>query len=160
MRPYLPCTRALILFFYVLTQNSFGQDLALPPLEACCGSIIVSDLGESKSWYTSVLGFELDTEFTNKERGIAIANLRSGKVRLELIAIANSLNRDSLIAGSAQLHGLFKFGMQVEKFDQWIGHLRSSVPDISSDIVTDPITQKRMVVIRDPDGNRLQLFEE
>lgn len=147
----------LALFY---SYNGYGQDLKLSPPEACCSSVIVADLEQSKSWYTTVLGFELDTQFNNKERGIAIANMKHGKLRLELIKIANSLDRDSLNKGSAQLRGLFKFGMRIADFDDWIRHLSSFLPDILAQVVTDPITQKRMVVLKDPDGNRLQLFEE
>lgn len=150
---------ALILAFG-FAQNTYGQEISLSSPEACCSAIIVRDLEQSKSWYTSVLGFVLDTEFVNEERGIAIANLKHGKMRLELIEIANSLGRDSLRTGATQIQGLFKFGMRIAEFDQWMGYLNSSIPDIASQVVTDPITQKRMVVIKDPDGNRLQLFEE
>lgn len=141
-------------------QAGIAQEKKLPPLQACCSAIIVNDLETSREWYSSILGFELTNDFKSEERGISIANLSQGSTRLELIEIVGSVPPDSLSKGTSRLQGIFKFGMRTGDFDVWAAHLIESDPSLQDQIVTDPVTRKRMLVIRDPDGNRIQLFEE
>lgn len=150
----------LILFLVGVIPIGFSQNNGLPPLQACCGSIIVNDLEKSVLWYTETLGFAMGAEFSDDERGIRIINLKQGKTRLELIETVSSIHPDSLETNSPLLQGHFKFGLRMNGFNSWMDHLKNYDPDIESRIVTDPATEKRMVVIRDPDGNRIQLFEE
>lgn len=146
----------------VITSNlsMYAQEPTLPAPEACCSSIIVQDMEQSKQWYVEAFGFETASQFKNDERGIAITNMKLGTMRLELIEIAKSMNPDSLETKTGRLQGLFKFGIRVREFDAWMDHLTALVPDISKQVVSDPVSKRRMVVIRDPDGNRLQIFEQ
>lgn len=150
----------LFVLLIAANQNVLSQRGPLPPPDACCSSIITGDLEQTKQWYIETLQFEIANEFRNEDRGIAIINLRCGAVQLELIEIAGSINPDSLRKPSTRLQGLFKFGFRVQEFDTWITHLRTSIPNITAQVVTDPVSDKRMIVIRDPEGNRIQIFEE
>ena len=148
------------LFLFGSIQTIIAQEQILPPLQACCSAIIVNDLDTSREWYSSILGFELANNFKNEEKGISIANLSHGTTQLELIEIAGSMAPDSLLKGTTRLQGIFKFGMRIEDFDLWATYLIESDPSLKEQIVTNPVTRKRMLVMRDPDGNRIQLFEE
>ena len=150
----------LLLTVFLCNPPVYAQEKALPDAEACCSSIIVSDLERSLMWYRDALGFDIGLEFKNEDRGITIANMQQGRTRLELIQISNSVYPDSLSKGSKVLQGHFKFGLRLRNFDAWMEHLKEFDPGIPSRLVEDPISLKRMVVIRDPDGNRIQLFEE
>ena len=159
MKKLLSLNFLLLLFIapghYVISQED--KNLSA---KACCSAVIVEDLREAIKWYTEALNFKTVTEFRNEDRGIAIANLKLGSTRLELIEIANSLSPDSLKTKPDPVQGLFKFGLTVSAFDTWLEHLSSFVPDIKTQVVKDPLNGKRMVVIRDPDGNRIQIFED
>ena len=56
--------------------------------------------------------------------------------------------------------GFFKFGMKIPDFDQWISHLTDAKAEMHGEVVIDPVSEKRMLIIKDPDGNRIQLFEK
>ena len=56
--------------------------------------------------------------------------------------------------------GLFKIGFVVTDFEKWVDHLIDKEVDFCGNIVTDDNTEKRMVIITDPDGNRIQIFEK
>lgn len=157
-RTILPYVISLLLIIssqFVLSQ---GVELSTP--EACCSAIIVEDLEKATNWYAKALRFESVSQFNNAERGIAITNMKSGGIRLELIQIGTSMDPDSLNLGSARLQGFFKFGIRVTDFDSWMSHLSPIIPGIENQVVSDPVSKKRMVVIRDPEGNRIQIFED
>ena len=149
-----------VLILMIVVNSLHSQQPELPAPEACCSAIIVGDLESASKWYAEALNFKAVSQFNNADRGIAIANMQQGTMRLELIEIANATKPDSMNSKNNRLQGLFKFGIRVKEFDPWIDHLNSYVPNIMSQVVTDPVTKKRMVVIRDPEGNRLQIFEE
>ncbi len=48
----------------------------------------------------------------------------------------------------------------VTDFEKWIDHLTNEKVDFYGSVVTDDTTGKRMVIITDPDGNRIQIFEK
>ena len=56
--------------------------------------------------------------------------------------------------------GFFKIGFLVTEFDMWIDHLTNEKVDFYGNIVTDHTSGKRMAIITDPDGNRIQIFEK
>ena len=150
------CLYLICLFVGVLK----GQELNPP--EGGFAAFIVSQMKQSKTWYQEVLGFKEINHIVNEARGVEIANLKHGEIGLELIQIKGSLSMDSLMTDlpeEIRFQGVFKFGMYISDFDEWVQHLRPFIEDLESQIVRDPITDKRMVVIRDPDGNRIQLFE-
>lgn len=151
----------LVIFLITLISHVvIAQDLTPP--EGGYAAFIVSQMDQSKSWYQEVLGFREINHIVNEERGFEIANLKHGEIGLELIQIKGSVSKDSLMTARPKpisLQGIFKFGMYIDGFDEWMLHLRPFITDLENQIVKDPITDMRMLVIRDPDGNRIQLFE-
>ena len=123
-------------------------------------AIIVSDMDTSLKWYQDELGFQTVDFNDVPERGLKQANLSAGSNRLELIYLESLVKTDSTenkARTSLQL-GLFKIGFNVSNFDQF---LQNNL-DINAEderIVVDSQTNKRMIIIKDPDGNRIQLFE-
>lgn len=59
-----------------------------------------------------------------------------------------------------RLQGFFKFGLQVAQFDDWMTHLEKAGVTFHGRVVNDPVSGKRTVLIKDPDGNRIQFFEQ
>ena len=142
---------------------STAQNDSLPGLEAYFTAIIVQDMDISIDWYTSVLGFDVLNNMASAERGFKQANLTNGSVLLELIELKSAVSSTELLADyppKTRMTGFFKFGFAVSNFDDWIDHLIQKEVDFYGDVVEDPISGKRMVIITDPDGNRIQIFEK
>ncbi len=117
----------------------------------------------SSTWYQNTLGFEILNETHNAERGFKLQNLKHGNVHIELIEIKGTMAPTTLLENEpkgSRVGGFFKFGMKVSDFDQWVSHLTDSKAEMHGEVVIDPISEKRMLIIKDPDGNRIQLFEK
>lgn len=121
---------------------------------------IVKDLDTSIAWYSQVLGFTVVNRTTLANRGTDVANLENGKNRLELIQIETSLSPASVLESKQKMQGLFKIGFSVNDIESYIAILRSINPYFDERVVTDPVSGKSTIVFKDPDGNRIQLFEE
>ena len=126
-------------------------------------AIITRDIDSSINWYSTTLGFSVVGKTESKEHGFKQANLQSGELLLELIELESAVNQADVIPGyssKTRVTGLFKTGYQVDDFQQWMTHLESLKTEFHGNVVTDKITGKRMVILLDPDGNRIQLFEK
>ena len=97
------------------------------------------------------------------EYGFEQTNLTNGAMNLELIQLQSAVSPNEAIpnySAKTRLQGIFKIGLQVQQFDKWMAHLQKLEVRFHGGVVTDPISAKRMVIILDPDGNRIQLFEK
>lgn len=152
----------LWLSLLLTTIHSFAQGVDLPEPKASFSAIIVQDINSSIEWYSIMLGFEVIDQAENAERGFAQANLKHGEVMLELIQLNTSITPEELLKDQdrrTKITGFFKFGLTVSDFDNWIRHLENKTAEISGSVVKNPATGKKMVIVLDPDGNRIQLFE-
>jgi len=140
-----------------------GQIKNLPPPKAYFSAIIVNNMDTSLQWYTKIFGCQKINLIHLEERGLKQANLQCGNALLELIEIKGSMDPSTILKSKPQgtkLKGFFKFGFEVEDFDGWMSHLEQFKAHIHGSAVTDPNSGKRIVVLLDPDGNRIQLFEQ
>ena len=124
-------------------------------------AIVVKDIEQSIDWYNNNLGFELADKTESKESGFVIANMTSSNTQLELIELKGSmsLSEASKLSGASKLEGLFKIGFKTSFFDDFVQLLKKNNVNFHGDVVNDPNSGLRMVIIKDPDGNRIQLFE-
>lgn len=125
-------------------------------------AIIVEDFDKSLNWYTDVLNFEVVSSNEIPERGLKQANLRYEHMKLEIIALESSVHPDSLIPGDERpglIQGLFKTGFSIPDFDDRVSDWEGRGILSSNQVVQDPVTNKQMIILRDPDGNRIQIFE-
>lgn len=151
-----------ILTTLLLAIPANGQT-PLSNLEPSFFAIIVKDIDRSISWYSSALGFEILNKNVVQDRGLSQANLKRGSAMIELIALDSAISPNELAPeGSKPLRiiGLFKIGFSTPNFDEWVEQLKSFDAKIQESVVKDPNTGQRMVIIKDPDGNRIQLFEK
>ena len=126
-------------------------------------ALIVSEMERSTQWYSSVFDLQVMSQVASEERGFRIANLQSDAFQLELIELQNAVHPQQQIPDfttKTRVIGFFKVGFQVADFDQWMEHLEEQNVTLNGSEVTDPQTGRRMVVITDPDGNRIQFFEK
>ena len=137
-----------------------GQSNTLSPATASFTAIIVADMDVALDWYSKVVQLEIINQQAVESRGIRQANLSNGSLQVELIEISSSVDPASLTADKVRFQGLFKFGVNVDQFDKWLEHLNQNEVTFNGDVVTDVESGKRMVVVLDPDGNRIQFFEK
>ena len=170
-RPKIRCPQKLLgclsvfaaLLLLGVPNPTIAQPNDLPAPRASFVAVIVTDLDESITWYENILGFEVVNQVSSEERGFKQANLQAAFVKLELIELATAVSYEQVQATygeRSRLQGYFKFGMRVDSFDQWIEYLEKQGVRFSGSVVTDPVSGLRTVLILDPDGNRIQLFEE
>ena len=153
----------LFLLGATLGLKAQAQNTSPPDLAPYFTAVLVDDFNESLAWYQDVLGFELIDQTQNKERGFAQANLQRGAALLELIALDSAFSQEQLNdinPDIARVNGFFKIGFSVSNFDEWLAHLTESGVQFNGSVVVNPQSGKRMVIIKDPDGNRIQLFEK
>ena len=125
-------------------------------------AIIVSDIEVSMDWYERTLGFEEINFRALDERGFKQANLHNGRVNLELIELVAAVNPARAIPDfndRTKLLGLFKVGYTIDDFDQFLEDLAVVDSDALGAVVLDPLRDRRMLILKDPDGNRVQIFE-
>ena len=111
----------------------------------------------------AALGTTVLNRFESAERGFKQSNLKRGNLLIELIELVDAISPKEEIQHYSQktrMPGLFKVGFMVSDFDTWMTHLKNDTVDFYGNIVTDPASGKRMVILKDPDGNRIQLFEK
>ena len=125
--------------------------------------MIVQDMDRSIQWYTDVFRFKVLNQTANLERGFKQANLSTGGVWIELIELQSAISQQEILKEKpkgSKISGFFKFGIKLKDFDAWISHFETYVIGIGDQIVNDPVSSKRMVILKDPDGNRCSLREE
>lgn len=153
----------ILLYLFLVPLINFGQEKSLPNPEAYFSAIIVNDIETSIVWYSSNFGFKVLNKIDSEERGFKQANLKCGNMLIELIELDSSLSPTSLLENypkKTKIDGFFKFGFLVSEFDNWIENLKQSNVVFSGTVVTDDLTGKKMIILLDPDGNRIQLFEK
>ncbi len=111
---------------------------------------LVSDVQAAIDFYTGHLGFTLNTSAAP-----AFADVVRGPLRLLLSGPASSGARatpdDASTAGRNRIH------LVVDDLDAEIARLRNAKLPMRSDVITGP--GGRQVLLADPDGNLIELFE-
>jgi catechol 2,3-dioxygenase-like lactoylglutathione lyase family enzyme len=156
--------RSIIIFNLILVSFiGYGQSDSLPSPEAYFSAIIVSNIDSSIIWYSSNFGFEVLNRIELEEKGIKQVNLKCGNILIELIELKSSLSPKSLLENhpeKTKINGFFKLGFLVPEFDKWVNALKQSEVEFYGEVVKDNLSGKRMLLVMDPDGNRIQLFEK
>lgn len=148
-----------ILFFAI---KCYSQKGSLSDPEPYFAALIVENIDRSIGWYADNLGFELLNKKEFAAAGFKQANLKRGYALLELIELASSISAKTAIpdyTNKTRVQGIFKVGYKVADFDAWLSHLTESEVEFHGDVVVDELSGKRMVILKDPDGNRIQIFE-
>ncbi len=155
--------RVLIVLCLVLISGaSPAQETEIPELKAHFSAIIVTNMASSIAWYTEMLGFEIVDKRELPEAGFKQANLKRGNALVELIQINSALEPKKVIPGynpKTRLTGIFKVGFLVSEFDTFLYHLKANNANFQGNVVVEQNTGKRMIIIKDPDENRIQIFE-
>ena len=148
------------IFFLASILLSCKPDSKKLTLSEGFAAFIVKDIDASISWYTNNFGFELVNETNLEERGIKQANLKLDNTKIELIESKSSIDQTENNTKKRLVQGIFKVGFAISNFDDWKNHLINKQLITENDVAENPIDQKFMLIIKDPDGNRIQLFEK
>jgi predicted enzyme related to lactoylglutathione lyase len=147
-----------LITFLILTGSLNAQD-SDQTINTSFFAIMVSDFDSSLNWYQKNLEFKIVNQVSLDERGLKQANLRNGENKLEIIELESAVDPNELSSGSRFI-GLFKVGFAVSNFDNCIERFKRNNVRFNGDIVTDPTSGKRMIILFDPDNNRIQIFEQ
>ena len=108
-------------------------------------TIIVENMEQSIKFYTEVMGFEIDSQYTPLS-GVVITLLKSeGDAMIELIK-----NTENKI-------GLYSVGMEVKDLDAALKELKAKGANITMGPV--PITVGFLAFVEDPNGARIALIQ-
>ncbi|KAA3636557.1 MAG: VOC family protein [Bacteroidetes bacterium] len=152
-----------ILLIHGCLSFGFTQKNELPQLQPSFMAIIVTNIDSSVNWYQEMLGFEVENRMDLADRGIWQSNLKNEAMRLELIQTSSMINSEELLSkrgSKVKLTGFFKIGFTVKDFDSQLSFLESKKANFHGRVVEDMVSGKRMLIVLDPDGNRIQLFEQ
>lgn len=156
--------KALIIFILsCLSLSCYSQKNKLPNPEAYFSALIVDDMKVSIDWYSTYLGFKVLNKREFPDSGFKQANLKCGDIFIELIELDAAVSPKKVIPNynaKTRIKGIFKIGFQISKFDAWIRHLTKLKAEFHGRVVKSNESGKKMVIIKDPDGNRIQLFEK
>jgi len=124
--------------------------------------VTVSDIDSSLAWYEKYLGLEFIERTDYPHLGYKQANLKSGLISIELIEPDSSVTEEIIreYFSGKKLQGFSKIGFTVPDFTNWMGSMLEKNVRIVGSIAADRITGKRVLIIADPDGNLIQIFEE
>src|SRR3954468_2726490 len=111
---------------------------------------LVDDVGAAVDFYTDHLGFALHTSAAP-----AFADVLRGRLRLLLSGPASSRARATPEAAAGP--GRNRIPLEVDDLDAEITRLRAAGLPFRSDLVAGP--GGRQVLIADPDGNLVELFQ-
>ncbi|MDT7832093.1 VOC family protein [Flavobacteriaceae bacterium S356] len=157
--------RKVLVFFALLCVPlvSYTQKNKLPDPEAHFSALIVDNIKTSIDWYSTYLGFTVINERALPDAGFKQANLKRGTILLELIELDAAVSPKEAIpnyTAKTRVKGIFKIGFRISAFNEWIHHLTKLNVEFHGSVVKSNESGKKMVIIKDPDSNRIQLFEK
>ncbi len=113
-------------------------------------AVIVNDINVSAEWYMSTFGLAAGERMVQEGR-YEIVNLQKPGLFVELLELDGAGDR----ANRAQ--GFFKAGFLTEDLDAFIASLPDSVSKPS--VIEDSVNKLRLVQLKDPDGNTIQVMQ-
>lgn len=134
----------------VIVMSLMPPAPARADVEGSYFAIIVNDIDASVAWYESTL--QLDRVSSGKTDRFEIVNLQGRGLFVELIELRSAAERPG-----GRIKGPFKLGILVDDLESFVQELPESMPE--PDIVGDEANKLRLVQLRDPDGNIIQVMD-
>ena len=113
---------------------------------------LVTDVDRAIEFYVRLLGFTLD-----QQMGAAFARVTRGDLTLWLSGPTSSAARPMPDGRQPIAGGWNRFVVEVDDIDASVAALRTSGATFRNEVVSGP--GGRQVVVDDPDGNPIELFE-
>ena len=135
-----------------------GQEASAEPEFAIVApaflALRVGDVEAAAAWYARALALDPVKQLDAEDGRFRIRILARGNLTVELIEMRGT-------EAPPQPHlGIFKVGFYVDDIDAAHRWFREAGAELDDAIFTDDALAVRSFVLRDPDGNRLQVFEQ
>lgn len=117
-------------------------------------AVQVRDVDEAARWYADVLGLRPLKRLDDDQGRFAIRLLARGGLVVELIDMPTTVE-----APEPRVFGLFKAGFYVDDVDAAHARMVRHGVDADEQVFTDETLAARSFLLRDPEGNRLQVFQ-
>ena len=115
-------------------------------------AVQVQDDAAAAAWYSRAFGLAEIQHIAAEDGRYSIRTLGRGGLTVELIRL------ESTVSGPDPRFGLFKAGFYVDDIDVAYRWLESLGTEMDERVLVDTVLSARMFVLRDLEGNRLQLF--
>ena len=113
---------------------------------------LVTDVARAVAFYRDLLEFEVEQEMLP-----AFARVRSGDLSLWLAGPASSAARPMPDGRQPVPGGWSRLVLEVEDLDAFVARLRNVGASFRNDVVSGP--GGKQILLDDPDGNVVELFE-
>jgi catechol 2,3-dioxygenase-like lactoylglutathione lyase family enzyme len=123
-------------------------------------NLSVADVDRSAEWYQQHLGFTPDSTETVGGESRRLLRLGDFTVALSRPADFMPLGEARLGPNVQLIDGFFKFGFRATGFEQLVGRLQQEGVRFRGEVFYDSNLGAASVVLVDPDGNRVQLFQD
>lgn len=122
-------------------------------------ALSVPDAAASARWYKEAFGLRVLDEIKPEDGAAHVLILTSDTLLVEILQLraAQSPGKES-VESPELTYGIFKVGFHVPDLDAAVTKLRAMKARFDTDIVDDRKHSLRFVLLRDPDGNYVQLF--
>jgi catechol 2,3-dioxygenase-like lactoylglutathione lyase family enzyme len=147
----------LIILFGCAVQANAAERIA--PSMPQFFALSVPDAPRSADWYRRAFGLEVRGEIKPPDGAAHVIILASDELLVEILQL-----REARAAGDENIqkpqltHGLFKVGFHVADLDAAVDRLKAMHARFETGIIDDARHRLRFALLRDPDGNYLQLF--
>lgn len=122
-------------------------------------ALSVPDVRRSASWYQRAFGVSVLHEIDTGDGAAHILILGTDALLIEVMQLRDAKSPgEKTIQDRHLTHGIVKVGLYVTDLDGAVAHLRAMGAKFDTQIVEDRKLDVRFVLVRDPDGNVVQLF--
>jgi catechol 2,3-dioxygenase-like lactoylglutathione lyase family enzyme len=136
-----------------------AADVPIEPSGRQFFALSVPDARSSADWYERAFGVKLLHEIETPDGAAHILILGTDALLIEIMQLRNARSPGPKVIGERHLtHGIVKIGLYVGDLDAAVAHLRGMNAKFDTQIVEDRKLDMRFVLVRDPDGNLVQLF--
>jgi catechol 2,3-dioxygenase-like lactoylglutathione lyase family enzyme len=122
-------------------------------------ALSVPDASASARWYSDAFGLRTLAEIKPPDGAAHVIILTSDTLLLEILQLRDAKSPGKDVVKRPELtHGIFKVGFHVPDLAAAVAKLRAIKAQFDTDIIDDDEHGLRFVLLRDPDGNYIQLF--
>jgi catechol 2,3-dioxygenase-like lactoylglutathione lyase family enzyme len=122
-------------------------------------ALSVPDAAKTAAWYQRAFGVKQLHEIKPADGTAHLLILGTDELLIEIMQIDVAKSPGAEVIENRHLtHGIVKVGLYVKNFDAAVAHLRGMGATFDTQIFEDQKLDMRSVLIRDPDGNIVQLF--
>ena len=135
---------------------------AVPSVQHFMMGISVADIDKMTAWYGEMLGFKVAKEVPMGTGAGKVRFLESGNERIELVYMPDSKpgTEHALPGSPGQTRGFVQLAMEVPDLDAAKAALAAKGVKPGLDITPIPPLGIRIMVLRDPEGNPIELLQK